>query len=88
MHAALPYHATNEFVRLVQTFRLDNNNSPLFAFLTPMQKSRVALPRQILVQRCLTDRSLLRFVCDAGQELGSARVAARAAMPYFAALLC
>lgn len=88
MHAALPYHATNEFVRLVQTLRLDNNNAILFKFIAPMQKSRVALPRELLVQRCLTDRSLLRFVCDAGQELGSARVAARAAMPFLAALLC
>jgi U3 small nucleolar RNA-associated protein 10 len=88
MHAALPYHATNEFVRLVQTLRLDSNTTPLFAFLAPMQKSGVALPREVLVQRCLTDRSLLRYVCDAGQELGSARVAARAAMPFFAAMLC
>jgi U3 small nucleolar RNA-associated protein 10 len=88
MHAALPYHATNEFVRLVQTLRLDNNNALLFTFLTPMQKSGVALPRELLVQRCLTDRGLLRFVCDAGQELGSARVAARTAMPFVAALLC
>ena len=85
MHAALPYHATNEFVRLVQILRLDNT---LFAFLQPMQKSGVALPRSLLVQRCLTDRSLLRFVCDAAQELGGPRVAARAVMPFFAALLC
>lgn len=88
MHAALPYHATNEFVRLVQTLRLDNNNAILFSFLAPMQKSGVALPRELLVQRCLTDRGLLRFVCDAGQELGGARVAARTAMPFLAALLC
>lgn len=85
MHAALPYHATNEFVRMVQILHLENTP---FAFLGPMQKNGVALPRELLVQRCLADRSLLRFVCDAAQQLGGPRVAARAVMPFFAALLC
>lgn len=53
MHAALPYHATNEFVRIVQILRLDGTP---FAFLEPMQKSGAALPRETLVQRCLTDQ--------------------------------
>lgn len=85
MHAALPYHGSNEFVRLVQTLRLEGSE---FAFLAPMQKSRVSLPRALLVQRCLTDRSLLRFVCELGKELGSAQVGARAVAPFYAALLC
>ena len=85
MHAALPYHSTNEFVRMVQILHLENT---LFAFLEPMQKSGVALPRGILVQRCLTDKSLLRYICDTAQQLGGPRVAARAVMPFFAALLC
>lgn len=53
LSAALPYHATNEFVRLVQILRLEGG---LFEFLVPMQVSGAALPRAVLVQRCLTDR--------------------------------
>ena len=86
MHAALPYHATNEFVRLVHILHLDPPHP--FAFLQPMQKTGVALPRSLLVQRCLTDRSLLRFVCETAQALGTPAVGARAVMPFFAALLC
>lgn len=54
LSAALPYHATNEFVRLVQILRLEG--SPEFEFLRPMQESGAALPRSVLVHRCLTDR--------------------------------
>lgn len=86
MYAALPYHATNEFVRLVQTLHLDRGG--IFAFLSPMQETGVALPRQLLVQRCLTDRGLLRFVLDMGQEMGHARVSGRVIMPFYGAMLC
>jgi len=85
MHAALPYHATNEFVRLVQILRLDGTP---FQFLSPMQKSGVALPRTVLIQRCLTDRALLRFICEMSKELGSPRVASRTAMSFYAVVLC
>lgn len=85
MRAALPYHSTPEFVRLVQIARLEGT---VFAFLEPMKASGAVLPRDLLVQRCLTDRGLLRFVAEAAQELGGPRVAARAVMPFFAALLC
>lgn len=33
-------------------------------FLQPMQKSGAVLPRDILVQRCITDTSVLEFICD------------------------
>ena len=85
MHAALPYHSANEFVRLVQVLRLE---STVFEFLAPMQRSGASLPRPALVQRCLTDRALLRFVCDAARDLAAPRAGSRAAMPFYAATLC
>lgn len=53
MLAALPFHATNQFVRLVQLLRL---RGTLFEFLEPMQESGAALPRSTLVLRCITDK--------------------------------
>ena len=51
---ALPYHNTNEFVRLVQTLALDT--APGWAWLTGMQTSGAALTREVLVQRCSNDK--------------------------------
>lgn len=57
MHAALPYHATNEFVRLVQVLRLEGNGAArLWEFLAPMQQSGASMPREVLVQRCVNDK--------------------------------
>lgn len=53
MACALPYHSTNEFVRLVQIMQIRGTQ---WAFLQPMQQSGAALPRGILVQRCRTDK--------------------------------
>lgn len=53
MRAALPYHQTPQFVRLVQILHLSGT---LFEFLAPMQRSGAALPRGVLVERCLVDR--------------------------------
>lgn len=52
MACALPYHATVEFVRLVQIMPLEKT---IWTFLRPMQKSGAPLPRLVLVQRCLND---------------------------------
>jgi len=52
MVCALPYHATGEFVRLVQIMPLDGT---IWAFLRPMQKSGAPLPRPVLVRRCAND---------------------------------
>ena len=58
MLAALPYHETPQFVRLVQILRLDPRGR--FAFLEPMQQSGAPAPREALVLRCVTDRVRLR----------------------------
>jgi len=61
MLAALPYHETEQFVRLVQILRLETRSC--FAFLEPMQRSGAPLPRETLVLRCLTDRVRSCGVC-------------------------
>lgn len=53
MGAALVYHETHQFVRLVQIMPLERST---WAFLVPMQRSGAPLPRATLVQRCLNDQ--------------------------------
>lgn len=60
MAAALPYHATNEFVRLVQICALKGT---IWEWLAPIQESGASLPRPTLVQRCLRDQVGNRFPC-------------------------
>lgn len=54
MLAALPFHETEQFVRLVQILRLPPRGR--FAFLEPMQASGAPAPRDVIVLRCVTDR--------------------------------
>lgn len=64
----LPYHATNHFVRLVQILHLEQT---CWQFLSPMQKTGAAMPRALLVQRCLNDQvwlltyTILQDFCQA-----------------------
>ncbi len=58
----LPYHATNHFVRLVQLLHLDNT---CWKFLSPMQKSGAAMPRALLVQRCVNDQASASCISSA-----------------------
>jgi len=58
----LPYHATNHFVRLVQLLHLDNT---CWKFLSPMQKSGAAMPRALLVQRCINDQASASCISSA-----------------------
>ena len=78
MLAALPYHETEQFVRLVQILRLEPRSR--FAFLEPMQKSGAPAPREALVLRCLTDR-----VSGAGGQAGggAGRACSGAGQPWF-----
>ncbi|PNH06163.1 hypothetical protein TSOC_007476 [Tetrabaena socialis] len=90
--AALPYHATNEFVRLVQTLAIGVPGS-LWGWLAKMQSSGAALPRDLLAQRCANDRQLLLFVCKAAGQLGGAsdsglRAHSRTFLSFYAVLLC
>ena len=70
MTCALPYHATGEFVRLVQILPLAGT---IWAFLRPLQKSGAPLPRPVLVRRCANDlvSATGRASCTVRQSLSS-----------------
>lgn len=97
MTAALPYHSTNEFVRLVQILGLGAPGS-LWGWLNKMQKSGASLPRDLLAQRCIKNRQLLLFICNASGRLGGGaatgiRTSALQAksctfLSFYAVLLC
>ncbi|GBF96147.1 hypothetical protein Rsub_08895 [Raphidocelis subcapitata] len=83
--AALPYHSTNEFVRLVQICALKGT---IWEWLSPIQTSGAALPRASLVQRCVRDQAVLRFVCKAAEALGSGPHPSRTFLSFFAVTVC
>eukprot|EP00798_Chlamydomonas_sp_ICE-L_P013555 gene13555-19426_t len=90
---ALPYHSTNEFVRLVQCLALSRSSG--FNWLEPIQKSGAALPRDILVQRCINDQAVLKFICSTAQTYGSHRggsflqmLSGRTFLSFYAVTVC
>lgn len=87
MKAILPYHQTPEFARCVMIARVQKT---VFEFLSPMKKSPMPLlTREKLVQRCMTDRALLRFVCDMAREVSDPNVIGVAScMGWYAVLVC
>ncbi len=64
LSCALPYHDTNDFVRLVQVLHVQGT---LFEFLAPMQQSGAALPRETLMLRCLADKVTQKSLFAYGQ---------------------
>lgn len=87
MVAALPYHSTPEFVRLLQVLALDPKRG-LWHWLEKAQAPGAALPREVLVARCINDAAVLGFVCDAARKLGSAEIASKAYLSFYAVTLC
>jgi U3 small nucleolar RNA-associated protein 10 len=88
LKAALPYHSTPEFFKLVRVCRIEGT---MFSFLAPMREkgaSFIRLNRDVLVQRAVTDRSLLRFVCDMAQEASSGEWKVASSMGWYAVVVC
>jgi U3 small nucleolar RNA-associated protein 10 len=83
---ALPYHGTNEFVRLAQTMVLAN--APGWAWLSRMQQSGAALPREVLVQRCVTDNAVFRFLCAGAKKLGQRKTCSHTYLSFYAVAMC
>jgi U3 small nucleolar RNA-associated protein 10 len=73
---ALPYHATAEFVKLVQLANLENTS---FYWLKGVKEKGAAPPRDGLVARCARDGAFLSFVCEAAAASASAKVPYRTA---------
>ena len=61
MTCALPYHATAEFVKLVQLANLEGTS---FYWLKGVKEKGAAPPRDGLVARCARDGAFLSFVCE------------------------
>jgi len=70
---ALPYHATAEFVKLVQLANLEGTS---FYWLEGVKEKGAAPPRDGLVARCARDGAFLSFVCEAAAASASAKVSA------------
>ena len=87
MKAILPYHETPEFARCVMIAKI---HKTVFEFLSPLKKSPTPLlTREKLVQRCITDRALLRFVCDMAREVSDpASLGVASSMGWYAVLVC
>ena len=68
---ALPYHATAEFVKLVQLANLEGTS---FYWLEGVKEKGAAPPRDGLVARCARDGAFLSFVCEAAATSASAKV--------------
>ena len=68
---ALPYHATAEFVKLVQLANLEGTS---FYWLKGVKEKGAAPPRDGLVARCARDGAFLGFVCEAAAASASAKV--------------
>lgn len=82
---ALPYHATNEFVRLVQTMHIGHG---AWSFLRKMQETGASMPRDALVKRCLADKATLAFVCDTAKRMSAPHVSNRTYLSFYAVLAC
>lgn len=83
---ALPFHETNEFVRLVHI--CDLSSTSLWQWLSPMQQSGAALPRAVLVQRCTHDRALFDRLCQAALQAGRADHLRRSLVALYAVVAC
>ena len=78
---ALPYHATAEFVKLVQLANLEGTS---FYWLKGVKEKGAAPPRDGLVARCARDGAFLSFVCEAAAASASAKVRGKTRFRGFA----
>ncbi|KAL5037679.1 snoRNA-binding rRNA-processing protein utp10 [Batrachochytrium dendrobatidis] len=63
MECILPYHETRHFVQFVRLLAIPSNS--IFLFLQDsVQKSGVQLDRNLLVDKCIREPSLLKFLFD------------------------
>ena len=80
---ALPYHATAEFVKLVQLAHLEGTS---FYWLKGVKEKGAAPPRDGLVARCARDGAFLGFVCEAAAASAGAKVRTRVFFRLFSSL--
>lgn len=66
---ALPYHTSNEFVRIAAIARLEGTP---YAFLMRSQETGAAPPRDLVVKRCLGDAAFLGYLCNHAKAVAGA----------------
>ena len=81
--AALPYHDSKFFVRLVRCLALEGTR---FEFLGVVARSGAPLPREVLVRRCTHDHALLLGLLAEGHATGAQ--GQRAVAAFATVLLC
>lgn len=67
MALALPYHETNVFVKVIQTFRLKEADKMWF-WLKPLQKPGKPLAKSAILNKAATDKGFFDFVCNTTLE--------------------
>ncbi|KAJ3122248.1 HEAT repeat-containing protein 1 [Nowakowskiella sp. JEL0407] len=81
----LPFHDAPVFVLVVAILDLDRAPAR-WGFLKAIQKNKVPLTRTVLVQRCMEDRTLLRFVLEMVSRSTDASVSHRSLWAFLACL--
>ncbi|XP_073824259.1 HEAT repeat containing 1 homolog l(2)k09022 [Musca autumnalis] len=70
----LPYHETNAFVKVIQTFTLKESDKDWY-WLKPLQKPGKPLAKSAILNRAATHKGFLNFICktttEAIKELGT-----------------
>ncbi|XP_037811353.1 HEAT repeat-containing protein 1 homolog [Lucilia sericata] len=67
MALVLPYHETNAFVKVIQTFKLKESDKEWF-WLKPLQKPGKPLSKSAVLNRAATDKGFLNFICNSTLE--------------------
>lgn len=67
MALVLPYHETNAFVKVIQTFRLKEADNEWF-WLKPLQKPGKPLSKTAVLNRAATERGFFNFICRSTLE--------------------
>ena len=62
----LPYHETNQFVKVVQTCNFDNAKK--FEWMRGVKESGAKVPREYLAKRVAKDKAFLTYICDSAIE--------------------
>jgi U3 small nucleolar RNA-associated protein 10 len=83
LKCALPYHASNVFVRLVQIMPLHRR----WEFMSGVKKNGVPIDRRVLVDHAAKNRSILTFVAETVKEYIANKAQCKSLISFFVALV-
>ncbi|XP_065355834.1 HEAT repeat-containing protein 1 homolog [Calliphora vicina] len=67
MALVLPYHETNAFVKVIQTFKLKESEKG-WSWLKPLQKPGKHLAKTAILNKAATDKGFFNFICTSTLE--------------------